>query len=112
MIAIVLIAIAVLFIWLALVRPQKRQQRVQAEMWEALGEGDEVVTAGGIYGDVTGFEGDDVLIRIAPELEVRVARRAIAGVIRSAGDEDDDEDEDELAEDSIAESGSYSEDSR
>ena len=76
-----LIVIALAFLWLALVRPQKRRQQAQAQMWNAIVEGQEIVTAGGIYGEITGFRDDDVLVRIAPELEVRVARRAIAGVV-------------------------------
>ena len=40
--------------------------------------GDEIVTAGGMYGEVTAVDEDDVRVRIAPELEVRIARRAIS----------------------------------
>jgi preprotein translocase subunit YajC len=76
----VLIAIAFLFVWLAILRPQKRRRLAQAEMWRNLSAGDEIVTAGGLYGEITGFRDDDVLVRIAPEIEVRIARRAIAGV--------------------------------
>jgi preprotein translocase subunit YajC len=97
-----LIVIALVFLWVALIRPQKRRQQAQTQMWDTLQEGDEVVTAGGIYGEVTGFTGDDILVRIAPELEVRVARRAIAGVIPP----------EEGAEESIEDAGSYSEESR
>jgi preprotein translocase subunit YajC len=75
------VVIIVMFVLLA--RGPRRRQQVQQKMWEALEVGDEIVTAGGIYGDVTGFRGDDVLVRIAPELEVRVARRAIAGVVEA-----------------------------
>ena len=44
--------------------------------------GAQVVTAGGIYGEITSVEGDDVMLRIAPELEVRVARRAIGAIVQ------------------------------
>jgi preprotein translocase subunit YajC len=43
-----------------------------------------VLTAGGIYGEVTEVHDDDVMVRIAPELEVRVARKAIGAVIPPA----------------------------
>ena len=43
--------------------------------------GDEVLTAGGIYGEVTELHDEAVMVRIAPELEVRVARKAIGAVI-------------------------------
>ena len=76
----VLIAIAFLFVWLAILRPQKRRRLAQDEMWRSISAGDEIVTAGGLYGEITGFRDDDVLVRIAPEIEVRIARRAIAGV--------------------------------
>jgi preprotein translocase subunit YajC len=69
-------------------------------MLSSLQEGDEIVTAGGIYGEITGFQEDDVLVRIAPELEVRVARRAIGGVTHRADEpeEADEPDEPEEAE--------------
>ena len=85
----VLIAVAFLFVWLTLLRPQKRRRQAQAAMWQNLNVGDEIVTAGGLYGEITGFRDDDVLVRIAPEIDVRIARRAIAGVF-PAGDPDED----------------------
>jgi preprotein translocase subunit YajC len=75
-----LIVVAFLFLYFILVRPQKRRQLQQQRMLNELRIGDEVLTAGGIYGEITGLDESDVTVRIAPELEVRVARRAIAGV--------------------------------
>jgi preprotein translocase subunit YajC len=77
-----LIILAFAFLWLVLVRPQKKRQLAQQRMLEEIKVGDEVVTAGGIYGEVTQDVWDDVMVRIAPNLEVRVARRAIGGVIQ------------------------------
>jgi preprotein translocase subunit YajC len=82
-------------LWFFLIRPQKRRQVEAARMLNSLDVGDEVLTAGGIYGEVTELHDDDVLVRIAPELEVRVARKAIGGVIHKidepngAGEADD-----------------------
>lgn len=78
----ILIIIAFAFLWFVLVRPQKRRQTQQQQMLNELKVGDDVVTAGGIYGQITRIEeDDDVIVRIAPELEVKVARRAIGGVV-------------------------------
>ena len=77
-----LIIVAFAFLWLVLVRPQKKRQVAQQRMLDEIKVGDEVVTAGGIYGEITEDVGDDVMVRIAPNLEVRVARRAIGGVIQ------------------------------
>ena len=62
----------------AAARRQVEQRRMIAE----LTVGDDVLTAGGIYGVVNAIEDDVVTLEMAPELELRVARRAIAGVTR------------------------------
>jgi preprotein translocase subunit YajC len=76
-----LIIVAFAFLWLVLVRPQKKRQIAQQQMLNELQPGDEVVTAGGIYGTIRSIDGDDVMVRIAPDLDVKVARRAIGGVV-------------------------------
>jgi preprotein translocase subunit YajC len=87
----VIVALFVVF-WLLLIRPQRRRQRAQEDMLGRLRVGDEILTAGGLYGDITAIEGDEVYVEIADGVEVRVARRAVAGVMP---DEEDEPDEDE-----------------
>jgi preprotein translocase subunit YajC len=81
------IIIAFGFLYFVLIRPQKKRQLASQRMLNELHVGDEVVTAGGIYGEIAGLGDEDVTVRIAPELDVRVARRAIASVITSAAPE-------------------------
>jgi preprotein translocase subunit YajC len=89
-----LIIVAFVFLWFFLIRPQKRRQVQQQQMLNQLEPGDEVVTAGGIYGEITRVEEDgDVMLRIAPELEVKVARRAIGGVLEKPTDPEQDSSE-------------------
>jgi preprotein translocase subunit YajC len=64
-----------------MIRPRQRQMRAQQRQIAALEVGDEIVTAGGLYGTVRRIEGDDVRVEIAPNLEVRIAKRAVAGVL-------------------------------
>jgi preprotein translocase subunit YajC len=87
----VLIALAFLLLWLLLIRPQRRRQSQQVTMQESLGVGDEVVTAGGLYGTVARLDEDEVAVEIADGVVVRIARRAIAGVIPEEEDAEDDE---------------------
>jgi preprotein translocase subunit YajC len=75
-----LIIVAFAFLYLVLVRPQKRRQLAQQRMLDHLEVGDEIVTAGGMYGEITKLHDDELRVRIAPQVEVRVARRAVAGV--------------------------------
>jgi preprotein translocase subunit YajC len=93
---IIIIAFAVL--WLIVVRPQRKRQTQQKQMLDDLRVGDEVLTAGGIYGTISGLDEEHVTVEIAPKLEVRVARRAIAGVTHEPEPEDESGDEAEEAE--------------
>ena len=77
---VLVIIIAFGFLYFVLIRPQKKRQLASRRMLNELHVGDEVVTAGGIYGEIVGVGEEDVTVRIAPELDVRVARRAIASV--------------------------------
>jgi preprotein translocase subunit YajC len=87
-----IIIIAFLLIWLIVVRPQRRRQTEQQQMLGDLRVGDEVLTAGGIYGTILELEDDLVTVEIAPKTVVRVARRAIAGVTREPEPGEDGED--------------------
>jgi preprotein translocase subunit YajC len=89
-----LIVIVVLFalVWLLLIRPQRRRQAVQSQMISSVEVGDEIVTAGGLYGHVRELGEEELLVEIAPGTNVRVARRAVAAVLEP------DEDEEELEE--------------
>jgi len=67
--------------WLVVVLPQRRRQDAQRRMLQALKAGDYVVTAGGMYGTVTELGEEDLGLEIAPDVEVRVAKRSIGAVI-------------------------------
>jgi preprotein translocase subunit YajC len=75
-----LIVLALGAMWLIFIRPQRRKQKLQQSMQSELAIGDEIVTAGGVYGTVTRIdvENDEVGVEIAPNVEIRLARRAIA----------------------------------
>jgi len=79
----ILIPLAILFalFWFFIALPQRRRQRAHASMQDALAVGDEVITAGGLHGDVVGIDETVLRVEIAPETVVRVDRRAIAARI-------------------------------
>jgi preprotein translocase subunit YajC len=91
-----LLIVAFAFLYFVLVRPQKRRQVESQRMLSSVKVGDEVVTAGGIYGRVTSIGDDDeLMVEIAPNLEVRVARRAIGGIVNRTEEEPEDAEEPE-----------------
>jgi preprotein translocase subunit YajC len=69
------------FMWFLLIRPQRAQQRKHAELLGALKPGDEVVTSGGIYGEVVQLDEERVMLEIDDDVKIAVARRAIATVV-------------------------------
>lgn len=81
--------------WVLVIRPQRRRQTAQKRMLEELAPGQEVITAGGMYGTVHSIVSDDeVRVEIAPDVHVRLSRGAIAAVLN---DEDEELDEIERA---------------
>lgn len=76
-----LIVVAFAFLYFVLIRPQKKRQVEAQRLLSSLAVDDEVVTSGGIYGTITELGDDDVKVRIAPQIEVRVARRAIGAIL-------------------------------
>ena len=66
------------------IRPQRRRRQAMREMSAGIQEGADVVTSGGIYGTVTEVEdGETVLLEVAEDLDIRVAKAAIARVVSS-----------------------------
>jgi preprotein translocase subunit YajC len=77
-----------------LIRPQRRRQQEAQRLLETISVGKEIVTAGGLFGTVTAVEGDEVRVEIADGVEVRLAKRAVAGVV-SEDEEPEEEPEEE-----------------
>ena len=68
-----------LMTWFLFVRPRRRMMARQRALVGSLSAGDQVVTVAGMYGTIVALDGDEVRLEIAPDVVVRVARRAIAG---------------------------------
>jgi preprotein translocase subunit YajC len=98
---ILLLAMLVL-LWALLIRPQRSRQRQQQELLSNVEPGDEILTVGGLYGIVQEIdEEDDLVVEVADAVHVRIARRAVAGVVKpeEEHDEDDEATDDEANED-------------
>ncbi len=74
------VLIFVLFYFLIL-RPQQKQTRKKEEMLKSLKRGDNVITAGGIYGKILNIAEDNtVTLEIYKGVSIRIARSGIAGL--------------------------------
>ena len=75
------VLIIVIFYFL-LWRPQQKKMKQHKEMLGALKRGDRVITGGGIIGRIARVESDDeLIIEIAPEVRVRVARGTVSDLV-------------------------------
>ena len=74
-----------------MIRPQRARQRQQQEQLSSVAPGDEVVTIGGIYGDVVEVQDEKLVVEIAEDIHIEVARKAIGTVVK-ANDRGDAED--------------------
>jgi preprotein translocase subunit YajC len=89
----ILLAAMFVLLWLLLIRPQRRKQQEQQHLLASVEPGDEVLTVGGLYGIVRDIdEEDDLIVEIAEGIQVRIARRAIGGVVKPDEEGEDDAD--------------------
>lgn len=66
--------------YVMLILPQQRQRKKTQAMLGALKNGDKVITNSGIYGTINGIDGETVILKIADQVKIRIARSAIAQV--------------------------------
>lgn len=77
---ILMVGMFVIFYFL-LIRPQSKRAKEHKILVEALKNGDEVVTNGGVYGRITNAEGDALGIEVAEGVVQRIQRQAISTVL-------------------------------
>ena len=75
---IMLVAIFAIFYFL-MIRPESKRRKERQAMMDSLARGDKVVTIGGLYGEIQDVHDDRLVIRIAENLKVEVAKTAISG---------------------------------
>ena len=92
------VVVLLLLVWFVILVPQRRRQRAHMAMQDSVGVGDEIITAGGMHGEVVSDEGDTLRIEIAPEVVVRLDRRAVAAVARDLDELEPADEDDEVEE--------------
>lgn len=71
------VAIFYFLLW----RPQAKRRKEHQALMSSLSKGDEVVTAGGILGQVTKVDDDFVMVRVANNIELRVQKSAVGSTL-------------------------------
>jgi preprotein translocase subunit YajC len=73
--------ILVVIMYFLMIRPQSKRQKEHRAMLEKLGKGDEVITNGGIAGQVTAIGENFITVEVASGVQLRVQKGAITSVL-------------------------------
>jgi preprotein translocase subunit YajC len=77
----ILILIVVVAFYFLMIRPQQRRKQQAAQKSSNVDPGARVRTTAGMYATVVDVDGDDVILEVAPGVEVRYMKRAIMEVV-------------------------------
>lgn len=66
-----------LIFYFMIFRPQSKRRKEHQTLLSGLSKGDEVVTAGGITGQVTKVEDEFIKVRVANNVEMRLQKQAV-----------------------------------
>ena len=64
--------------WFLIIGPQRKRQKEHDKMLSELKSGDEVVTSGGIFATVTNVKEDRLVVRIADNTKVELAKNFVS----------------------------------
>ena len=64
-----------------LIRPQQKKQKAHTELVSALKVGDEVMTAGGILGKITGVSEHYAVIQVSDNTEIKIQKASVSQVV-------------------------------
>jgi len=79
------LVVVVVVAYLFMIRPQRQSMAAHLALLEHLSVGDEVVTAGGVYGTIRALQDDVVELEVAPGVTVKLARGAVARLASADG---------------------------
>lgn len=86
------------FFWFVMIRPQRKRANERKQMIDSLSVGSNIVTIGGIHGEVEALTDEWVDVLVTEDVVLRVTRSAIGQVVAPEDEFDDlDADDDLLA---------------
>ena len=77
----IMMAVFVVIFYFLLIRPQQKKQKEHQAMLSKIGEGDEVVTAGGILGRVVTVGDQFLTLEIADGVRIKVQRFQVTSLV-------------------------------
>ncbi len=78
----ILIFAAMYFLMIA---PQRKKQKEHQKMLASLDTGDEILTVGGIYGEITNKKEDRYVIRVGDNTKMEIGKGFVQSVVKKSG---------------------------
>ena len=77
------LALVIVIFYFLVIRPQQKKLKNHHNMVNNLQRGDQILTAGGIFGKVSKLEADTntLLVEIAPKVQVKIKKETVSQVI-------------------------------
>ena len=77
----IMIGFIVVFFYFIIWRPQAKRRKEHTALMQGLSKGDEVVSAGGIVGQITKVEDEFVKLQLSDSVEIRMQKSAIGATL-------------------------------
>jgi preprotein translocase subunit YajC len=70
-----------------MIAPQRKKQKEHDKMLASLSSGDEIITTGGVYGEITNVKPDRFVIRVGDNTKMEGGKSFIHTVVKKSGEE-------------------------
>ena len=70
--------------WFLLIAPQRKKQKQHQKMLTELKSGDEIITAGGVYGTITNVKDDRFSLRVGDGTKVEINKAFVHAVVKKS----------------------------
>jgi preprotein translocase subunit YajC len=74
---IIFLVVIIAFIYLTMIRPQRKQQQKRKEMMSQLKRGDKVVTSAGIFGEIENIADNSVILKVESGATIKVVKSTV-----------------------------------
>ena len=83
-----ILAVTFVLLWVLFILPQQRRVRAHQALVASLEPDDEVILSAGIYGRIVDLDAEEMTLRVADGVELRVARQAVLRKVEDATEPD------------------------
>ena len=87
MMNLLMIVLLIVVFYFFMIRPQQKKQKEIRKFRESLGNGDKVITAGGIHGEIVSVKDTYCVLEIAPTVRIRIDKGSVYPSTEVAGQE-------------------------